>query len=160
LAGGTAFASAPLALTKKSATKQQVDAITGNGNRISRKTPNRKIRLLPGGQQAVKRFEITSMGFIGPRPQSHQDSIPRQSPIEGGLNSSPDSASTNGQRSRRGCFLAEEHHAEAVDAEADAARGGHAVFEGDEEIFVELLLFTPAWCSRRSRCSTGSFCSV
>lgn len=39
-------------------------------------------------------------------------------------------------------FLAEEHHAEAVnaDADADAARRGHAVFEGDEEIFVQLLL--------------------
>src|SRR5829696_5547618 len=37
-------------------------------------------------------------------------------------------------------FLAEEHHAQAVDADADAARRGHAVFEGDEEIFVELLL--------------------
>jgi hypothetical protein len=30
-------------------------------------------------------------------------------------------------------FLAEEHHAKAVDADADAARRGHAVFEGDEE---------------------------
>src|SRR5436190_7762818 len=33
-------------------------------------------------------------------------------------------------------FLAEEHHAEAVDADDDAVRRGHAVFEGDEEIFV------------------------
>src|SRR5207253_2016410 len=38
-------------------------------------------------------------------------------------------------------FLAEEHHAEAVDANANTAGGWHAVFEGDEEIFVELLLF-------------------
>ena len=38
-------------------------------------------------------------------------------------------------------FLAEEHHAEAVDAHAHAAGGGHAVFEGDEEILVEFLLF-------------------
>ena len=29
-------------------------------------------------------------------------------------------------------FLAEEHHAEAVDANADAAGRGHAVFEGDQ----------------------------
>jgi hypothetical protein len=37
-------------------------------------------------------------------------------------------------------FLAEEHHAKAVDAHAHAAGGRHAVFEGDEKIFVELLL--------------------
>ena len=36
-------------------------------------------------------------------------------------------------------MLAEEHHAEAVDAEADAARRGQAVFEGDEEILLMLL---------------------
>src|SRR5438309_754941 len=38
-------------------------------------------------------------------------------------------------------FLAEQHHAEAVDANAYATGGRHAVFEGDEKIFVELLLF-------------------
>ena len=38
-------------------------------------------------------------------------------------------------------FLAEEHHAEAVDADADPAGRGHAVFEGNEEILVQLLLF-------------------
>ena len=37
-------------------------------------------------------------------------------------------------------FLAEEHHAQAVNADADAAGGRHAVFERDEEILVQLLL--------------------
>jgi len=37
-------------------------------------------------------------------------------------------------------FLAEEHHAQAVYAQAHAAGGGHAVFEGDQKIFIELLL--------------------
>src|SRR5436190_16568312 len=37
-------------------------------------------------------------------------------------------------------FLAEQHHAEAIDADADAAGWRHAMFEGDQEIFVELLL--------------------
>ena len=36
-------------------------------------------------------------------------------------------------------FLAEEHHAEAVEAEAEAARRGASVFEGDEEIWLLLL---------------------
>ena len=36
-------------------------------------------------------------------------------------------------------FLTQEHHAQPVDVNADAARRGHAVFEGDEAIFVELL---------------------
>jgi len=39
-------------------------------------------------------------------------------------------------------FLAEEHHAQAVNADADAARRRHAVFERDEEIFVQLLLLS------------------
>ena len=34
-----------------------------------------------------------------------------------------------------------EHHDEAVDADADAASWGHAVFEGEEEFFVDLLGF-------------------
>ena len=38
-------------------------------------------------------------------------------------------------------FLAEEHHAETVDAHAHAARRGHAVLQRDKKIFVELLLF-------------------
>ena len=37
-------------------------------------------------------------------------------------------------------LLPKQHHAQAVDADADATRRGHAVFEGDQEIFVELLL--------------------
>ena len=37
-------------------------------------------------------------------------------------------------------FLTEEHHAQAVNADADAARWGHTVFERDEEFFVQLLL--------------------
>ena len=36
-------------------------------------------------------------------------------------------------------FLAEQHHAQAVDPDANAAGGGHPVFERDEEIFVQLL---------------------
>ena len=36
-------------------------------------------------------------------------------------------------------FLAEEHHAQTIDPDADAARRGHAVFERDEEILVHLL---------------------
>ena len=38
-------------------------------------------------------------------------------------------------------ITAREHHDEAVDADADAAGGGHAVFEGEEEFLVELLRF-------------------
>jgi hypothetical protein len=34
-----------------------------------------------------------------------------------------------------------EHHDEAVDAEADAAGAGHAVFEGEEEFLVQALDF-------------------
>src|SRR5271166_2769627 len=39
-------------------------------------------------------------------------------------------------------FLAEKHHAEPVYTDADAAGGRHAVFECDEKILVQLLLFT------------------
>jgi hypothetical protein len=52
-------------------------------------------------------------------------------------------------------FLAEEHHAEAVNADADAARRGHAVFEGDEEIFVQLLLLAAGLMFQRVRCMDG-----
>ena len=38
-------------------------------------------------------------------------------------------------------FLAEKHHTQAVNADADATGGRHAVFERDEKIFVQLLLF-------------------
>ena len=38
-------------------------------------------------------------------------------------------------------FLAKQHHAQTVDAHAHAASGRHAVFKGDEKIFVELLVF-------------------
>jgi hypothetical protein len=37
-------------------------------------------------------------------------------------------------------FLAEEHHAQAVNAHAHAAGGRHSVFERDEKILVQLLL--------------------
>src|SRR5690349_10446724 len=37
-------------------------------------------------------------------------------------------------------FLAEEHHAQTVNADADAAGGRHAMFERDEEILVQFLL--------------------
>ena len=58
-------------------------------------------------------------------------------------------------------FLAEQHHAEAVDADADAAGGGHAVFEGDEKIFIQLLLFAAGLVFQRGRAARiGSFCSV
>ena len=36
-------------------------------------------------------------------------------------------------------FGSGEHHDEAVDADADAACGGHAVFEGGDEFFVDFL---------------------
>ena len=39
--------------------------------------------------------------------------------------------------------MAEEHHAEAVNADADAARRGHAVFECDEEIAEARLRALP-----------------
>jgi len=38
-------------------------------------------------------------------------------------------------------FLSEQHHAEAIDADAHATGGRHTVFEGDEEVLVEFLLF-------------------
>jgi hypothetical protein len=57
-------------------------------------------------------------------------------------------------------FLAEEHHAQAVNADADAARRGHAVFEGDEEIFVQLLLLAAGLVFQRGALLMGSFCSV
>jgi hypothetical protein len=52
-------------------------------------------------------------------------------------------------------FLAEEHHAEAVNADADAAGGGHAVFEGDEEIFVQLLLLAAGLMFQRGALLNG-----
>ena len=48
-------------------------------------------------------------------------------------------------------FLTEEHHAQAVNAEADAACGGHAVFERDEE----KLFQAPPKCFNTSFCTTG-----
>ena len=41
-------------------------------------------------------------------------------------------------------FLAEEHHAQAVNADADAAGGRHAVFERDEKISLLLFAAGPA----------------
>src|SRR6266498_94067 len=38
-------------------------------------------------------------------------------------------------------LLTEQHHAEAIDAQAHAAGGRHAVFQGGKEFFVELLSF-------------------
>src|SRR5438552_2984021 len=38
-------------------------------------------------------------------------------------------------------FLAEQHHAEPVNTHAHAASGWHAVFERNQKVFVELLLF-------------------
>ncbi len=52
-------------------------------------------------------------------------------------------------------FLAEEHHAEAINADADAARRGHAVFERDEEIFVQLLLFASGLLFQRGALRDG-----
>src|SRR5882672_2715048 len=52
-------------------------------------------------------------------------------------------------------FLAEEHHAQAVNADADAARRGHAVFERDEEIFVQLLLFAAGLMLQRGALRDG-----
>ena len=37
-------------------------------------------------------------------------------------------------------FLAEQHHAQAVNAHAHAAGGRHAVFQRDQKILVQLLL--------------------
>ena len=52
-------------------------------------------------------------------------------------------------------FLAEEHHAQAVNADADAARRGHAVFERDEEIFVQLLLLAAGLMFQRGALRDG-----
>src|SRR5688572_12637118 len=52
-------------------------------------------------------------------------------------------------------FLAEEHHAQAVNADADAARRGHAVFKRDEEIFVQLLLFAAGLMLQRGALRDG-----
>src|ERR1051325_3389877 len=52
-------------------------------------------------------------------------------------------------------FLAEEHHAETVNADADAARWRHAVFERDEEIFVQLLLLAPGLVFQRRALRDG-----
>ena len=61
-------------------------------------------------------------------------------------------------------LLAEEHHAEAVNADADATRRGHAVFERDEEIFVQVLLLAAGLIFRRGagvvRYVVGSFCPM
>ena len=62
--------------------------------------------------------------------------------------------------------LAREQHGEAVDAEADAARRGHAVLERREEGLVERLGLVVAGggearcCSKRARWSSGSLSSV
>ena len=53
-------------------------------------------------------------------------------------------------------FLTKENHAQAVDADADAAGGRHAVFERDEKIW--LLLFAASLMLQRG--AMGSFCSV
>jgi hypothetical protein len=37
-------------------------------------------------------------------------------------------------------FMAGEHNAKPVNVDANAARGRHVVFEGDEDVFVQLLL--------------------
>src|SRR5438445_1075676 len=38
-------------------------------------------------------------------------------------------------------FLAQQHHAESVNTHAHATSGWHAVFERNQKVFVELLLF-------------------
>jgi len=48
-------------------------------------------------------------------------------------------------------FLAEEHHAKAINAQAHAACRRHPVFKRDQEVFVELLLF--AVRARRMVCA-------
>ena len=40
-------------------------------------------------------------------------------------------------------FLAEQHHAQAVNADADAAGGRHAVFERDEKIVIDFFVAEP-----------------
>jgi len=52
-------------------------------------------------------------------------------------------------------FLAEEHHAQAVNANADAARRRHSVFERDEEIFVQLLLLAAGLMFQRGALREG-----
>ena len=52
-------------------------------------------------------------------------------------------------------FLAEEHHAQAVNADTDTASGWHSMFEGDEEIFVELLLLAAGLMLQRGALRDG-----
>jgi hypothetical protein len=52
-------------------------------------------------------------------------------------------------------FLAEEHHAQAVNADADAAGGRHAVFERDEKILVQLLLLAAGLMFQRGALRDG-----
>ena len=52
-------------------------------------------------------------------------------------------------------FLAEEHHAQAVNPDADAAGGRHAVFERDEEILVQLLLLAAGLMLQRGALCDG-----
>ena len=52
-------------------------------------------------------------------------------------------------------LLPQQHHAQAVNADADAARRGHAVFERDEEIFVQLLLLTAGLMFQRGALLNG-----
>src|ERR1043165_4564105 len=46
-------------------------------------------------------------------------------------------------------FLSEQHHAQAVDTDADATGGRHAVFEGHEEILVQFLLLAASLMLQR-----------
>jgi hypothetical protein len=52
-------------------------------------------------------------------------------------------------------FPAEEHHEQTVNAEADAAGGRHVVFERDEKILVQLLLFAADLMSQRDALRDG-----
>jgi hypothetical protein len=52
-------------------------------------------------------------------------------------------------------FLAEEHHAKAVNAHAHAAGGRHAVFERHEKILVQLLLFAAGLMFQRGVLGDG-----
>ena len=52
-------------------------------------------------------------------------------------------------------LTAEEHHAQPVNSNSNPASRGHAVFEGDEEILVQLLLFAAGLMFQRGALHDG-----
>ena len=52
-------------------------------------------------------------------------------------------------------FLTQQHHAQTVNADADAASGRHAVFERDEKILIQFLLFAAGLMFQRGALGDG-----